>query len=132
MEGMCFALGIDKNVKWKPVAPGSLQKYQDFWEYSKKYILNDKLQKTIQKYTQEEIIKLDEETIEKLRLLIDNPAFDKDKIQQASEAAFNLSLWIRAVYNVYMAVKMVEPKKAQLEKALENLKLANELLEEKK
>lgn len=27
MEGMCFALGVDKNVKWKPTYPGSFEKY---------------------------------------------------------------------------------------------------------
>lgn len=43
MEGMCLALGVDKNVKWKPTYPGSFEKFQDFWEYSKKYILNEKL-----------------------------------------------------------------------------------------
>lgn len=27
MEGMCLALGVDKNVKWKPTYPGSFEKY---------------------------------------------------------------------------------------------------------
>lgn len=43
MEGICLALGVDKNVPWKPKSPGSFEKIQDFWEYSKKYLLNEKL-----------------------------------------------------------------------------------------
>ena len=43
MEGVCYTLDEDKNIKFVPVAPGSIEKKQDFWEYSKKKLLNDKL-----------------------------------------------------------------------------------------
>lgn len=43
MEGICWVLGENKNVKYKPKSPGSFVKILDYWEYSKKSLLNDKL-----------------------------------------------------------------------------------------
>lgn len=43
MEGVCYVLCIDDNVKFQPKAPGSLEKIKDFWDYSKKFVLNLKL-----------------------------------------------------------------------------------------
>lgn len=37
--------------------------------------------------------------------------FDKEKMFQASAAAGNLSLWIKAVHDTYHALKIVGPKK---------------------
>jgi len=50
MQGVCITLGDDINVKWKPKEPGSTEKIQDFWEYSKKSLLNSKLIKRIQEF----------------------------------------------------------------------------------
>lgn len=77
-------------------------------------------------------MELDPENIQKLKILINNPSFDKDKILSASSAAFNLSMWIRAVHDVYDAMKIVEPKKKMLEEAKISLEKATVLLEEKK
>ena len=43
MEGVCYVFGEDVNVKWQPKEPGSMEKIQDFWSYSKKNLLNAKL-----------------------------------------------------------------------------------------
>ena len=44
-------------------------------------------------------------------MLIKSDAFDKDKVKSASKAAFNFSMWIRAVTQTYDALKIVNPKK---------------------
>ena len=57
-----------------------------------------------------------------------NPLFEKEKVMNASKAAGNLSLWIRAVVDTYDALLIVEPKRAELKRAEENLKEAEEVL----
>ncbi|KRX10161.1 P-loop containing nucleoside triphosphate hydrolase [Pseudocohnilembus persalinus] len=131
MEGVCFALGVDKNVPLKPKAPGSLEKVQDFWDYSKKHLLNDKLQKTIKNHNKEQILNLEPKNIQKLKKLIENPDFDKEKIKQASQAAYNLSNWIRAVHSVYEVMKIIEPKREKLGEAKKTLEITTKLLQEK-
>jgi len=37
--------------------------------------------------------------------------FEKDKVEKASKAAFNLSLWIRASVETYEALLVVDPKR---------------------
>lgn len=97
MEAMCYVLGVETKVQFKPVEVGSLQKYQDFWEYSKKYLLNDKLIKIVKNFKEDKISEIKPESIEKLKILIKDPLFDKDKVFASSEAAGNFSMWIRAV-----------------------------------
>lgn len=53
MEGMCYV--FDEQVKWKPKEPGSQEKIQDFWEHSKKHLLNDKLIKKVRDFKEESI-----------------------------------------------------------------------------
>jgi dynein heavy chain len=53
MEGVCYAFNEDQNVRWKPKEPGSMEKIQDFWEYSKKNLLNDKLIKRVKDFKEE-------------------------------------------------------------------------------
>lgn len=55
VEGLCYVLSLDQNVKWKQKVPGNSEKYQDFWEYSKKYLLNDKLMKTVKNFKEDSI-----------------------------------------------------------------------------
>ena len=50
----------------------------------------------------------------------------------ASKAAGNLSLWIRAVVDTYYALLIVDPKREELEKAELMLKQAEQTLAEKK
>lgn len=53
MEGVSYAFNEDQNVKWKPKEPGSMEKIQDFWEYAKKSLLNDKLLKRVKDFKEE-------------------------------------------------------------------------------
>ena len=43
LEGLCYAFDEDQFVKIVHVAPGSMEKKKDFWDYAKKKVLNDKL-----------------------------------------------------------------------------------------
>ena len=97
MEGVAYAFNEDQNVKWKPKEPGSMEKIQDFWEYAKKSLLNDKLIKRVKDFKEDQIKGIPQAKILKLRAFMLNPMFEKEKVFNASKAAGNLSLWIRAV-----------------------------------
>lgn len=71
LEGVCYALDEDKNVKWIPKPEGKPgEKIQDFWDYSKKKLLNDKLIKRIQEFREGEIRAIPEKNVEKLRVFV--------------------------------------------------------------
>jgi dynein heavy chain len=53
MEGVCYTFNEDQNVRWKPKEAGSIEKVQDFWEYAKKSLLNDKLIKRVKDFKEE-------------------------------------------------------------------------------
>ena len=132
MQGLCITLGEDNNVKWKPKEPGSLEKIQDFWEYSKKYLLNDKLLKKVRDFRDDSIKSIPPGKVAKLKNLINDKEFDADKIFNASTAAGNLAEWIRACVMTYDALLVVEPKRAKLAAAEESLQKAEATLEVKK
>lgn len=109
-----------------------MEKVQDFWEYSKKNLLNDKLLKRVTDFKDESIKAMAPAKISKLKVFLQNPLFEKEKVFNASKAAGNLSLWIRAVVDTYEALLVVEPKRATLASAEIKLKEAEEQLAEKK
>lgn len=111
LEGVCYAFNEDQNVKWKPKEPGSIEKIQDFWEYAKKNLLNDKLIKRVKEFDEFKIKAIPQSKISKLKVFVQNPMFEKEKVFNASKAAGNLSLWIRAVVDTYEALLVVEPKR---------------------
>lgn len=118
MQGLCYAFQEEGNVKSKTKDEPSTQ---DFWDYAKRYLLNDKLIRRIKKMKIDEIRAISPQTIAKLQNFSLNPLFDKDKVFNASTAAGNLAEWIRAVLATYVAVEIIEPKKAELRLAEENL-----------
>ncbi|EAS04067.1 axonemal dynein heavy chain (macronuclear) [Tetrahymena thermophila SB210] len=132
MEGMCYAFDEDQNVKLVPVAPGSMEKKKDFWDYAKKKLLTDKLINRVKDFKEDKIKSIPKEKVEKLKVFVQNPLFEKDKVFNASKAAGNLSLWIRAVIQTYDALLVVEPKRRMLEDAENQLKQAESILNEKK
>ena len=117
MEGVCYVFGEDGNVKWTPKEPGSIEKIQDFWSYSKKNLLNAKLISKVKDFREDKIKAIPEKNIGKLKQFITKPEFEKDKVFTASKAAGSLSMWIRAVIDTYEALLVVEPKKIQLAEA---------------
>lgn len=123
MEGLCYTFQEDENVKTKN-KEGPIT--QDYWDYAKRYLLNDKLIKRIKKMKIEEIRSIHPTKIAKLQVFVQNPLFEKEKVFNASSAAGNLAEWIRAVLATYVAVEIIEPKKAELSVAENKLGLAEE------
>lgn len=97
MEAMCYVLNEDKKVPSKPVEVGSTKKYQDFWQHSKKYLLNVQLIKTVKEFKESHIQQVSQDNINKLQQLLNDKQMEKDKVFQASAAAGNLSMWLRYV-----------------------------------
>lgn len=128
MEGMCYVFNEDQNVKAKTIEG---EKVQDFWEYSKKNILNDKLIKRVKEFKIEQVRAIPAVKIEKLKVFMQKPEFEKDRVFNASKAAGNLSLWIRAVVDTYEALLIVDPKKRLLSEAERQLLQSELLLKEK-
>lgn len=74
-----------------------MEKKKDFWDYSKKKLLNDKLLGRVRDFDSDRIKSINPVKIEKLKTFMKNPLFEEEKILNASTAAANLSKWIRAV-----------------------------------
>lgn len=74
MQSVCIALGEDGQVKWKPKDPSDpgKGKEQDFWEYSKRVLLNSKLIDRIRSYKEEKIKAMNPKSIQKLKTLCVN------------------------------------------------------------
>jgi dynein heavy chain len=89
------------------------------------------LTKIIKNYKEDKIREIEEVRIKKLERLFQEPQFEKDKIIQASSAAHNLSLWIKAVFDTHNALLIVEPKRKKLGEAEITLTVANEELVKK-
>ncbi len=90
LEGICYAFDEDTNVKWiaKPDGkPG--EKIQDFWDYSKKRLLNDKLIKRVKDFKEDSIRAIPERNIDKLKHFCKNPLFEKEKVFNANFLIFN-------------------------------------------
>ena len=84
-------------VKWKnkDTNDPSKGKEQDFWEYAKRCLLNNKLILRIQSYREDKIKAMNPKSIEKVKIIAAHPDFQKDKIFKVSEPAGNMSMWIR-------------------------------------
>ncbi|CAD8087288.1 unnamed protein product [Paramecium sonneborni] len=124
MEGMCYI--FDEQVKLKQKEPGSQEKVQDFWEHAKKNLLNDKLIKRVRDFKEEQIKSITPIRIQKIKgLQLD------DKVFNASKAAGNLSLWIRAVVDTFEAYLIVDPKQILLKNAVQQLQVTEQALKEK-
>lgn len=65
--------------------------------------MNDKLIKRVKDFKEDQIKAIGINRMGKIRNFIANPLFEKDKVFNASKAAGNLSLWIRAVADAYDA-----------------------------
>jgi dynein heavy chain len=117
MEGLCYAFDEDQHVKMVPVAPGSMEKKKDFWDYAKKKLLNNKLITRVKDFKEDKIKAIPEKKVEKLKEFMQKPIMKKEIVFNASKAAGNLSLWMKAVVDTYDALLVVEPKRLQLQEA---------------
>jgi dynein heavy chain len=53
MEGLSYAFDEDQFVKWEPIAPGSMEKKQNFWDYAQKKIMDSKLLQRVQGFKED-------------------------------------------------------------------------------
>ena len=81
MEGLAYAFDEDQNVKLVPVAPGSMEKKKDFWEYAKKKLLTDKLIVRVKEFKEDKIKAIPQAKIDKLKVFIHNPLFEKERVR---------------------------------------------------
>jgi len=122
MEAIIYAFNLGGKVPWKNEGEGkNAKKVQDFWDYSKKSLLNDKLLKNIQDFKDEKIASIPPENIKKIRLILQEPSCEKEKIFKCSKASGNISLWVKAVSETYDAIMLVGPKRQELEKAIKEV-----------
>jgi dynein heavy chain len=63
--------------------------------------MNDKLIKRVKEFKVDQVRAIPANKIEKLKIFMNKPEFEKDRVFNASKAAGNLSLWIRAVVDTY-------------------------------
>jgi len=81
MEGMCYAFDEDNQVKMVPKPDGKPgEKMQDFWEYSKKKLLNDKLIKRVKGFKPEDILSIPLKKIDILKVFITKEDFAEQKV----------------------------------------------------
>ena len=89
MEGMCYAFNIDHEVKWIPKPDGKPgEKMKDFWDYSKKKLLDSKLTGKVKSFGPDQISAMKPEKVAILKEFVANPAFDESVVKKASEAAY--------------------------------------------
>jgi len=71
MQSVCIALGEESQVKWKNIdqSDPTKGKQQDFWEYSKRVLLNNKLIGRIQSYKEDKIKSMNSKSVQKLKTL---------------------------------------------------------------
>lgn len=67
MEGVCYIFEEDSKIKFTPKEPGSMEKIQDFWGYSKKNLLNAKLIQRVKEFREDKIKAIPEKNIVKLK-----------------------------------------------------------------
>jgi len=132
MEGICYAFNEDQHVSWVSVDPNLIEKVPDFWAYAKRKLLNDRLLQRVKTFKEEAIKNIPPKKVEKLKNFMKNPLFEEEKVKNASFAAYNLSLWLRAVVDTYDALAIVEPKKLSLATADAALLSAEQKLTDKK
>ena len=73
MEGVCYVFNEDTKVPFQPKEPGSMQKIQDFWAYSKKNLLNSKLIARVKAFREDQIKAIPERNINKLKIFCQKP-----------------------------------------------------------
>ena len=55
LEGVCYVFNEDQKIPFQPKEPGSMEKIQDFWGYSKKNLLNSKLISRVKDFREDKI-----------------------------------------------------------------------------
>jgi hypothetical protein len=92
-------------------------KVKDYWEPAKKQVLTADLLKRCTTFDKDNISPA---TIEELKPIINSDEYDDKLLKNASNAAWGLAKWIRAMVQYDDAMKVVKPKQAELKEAKES------------
>ncbi|KIZ07415.1 Dynein heavy chain 17, axonemal [Monoraphidium neglectum] len=111
LEAVCILKGV-KPVRLKDTNTG--QMVDNYWEASKKMLMEDDFLGGLKRYDKDHI---DPGVVKKIQAYVANPDFTPDKIQQASQAAYGLCCWVRAIELYDRVAKVVAPKRAALAEA---------------
>ena len=125
MEAVCIMKGL-KPTRVKDASSGKM--VDDFWETSKKMITDTDFLNSLKSYDKDNI---PASTITKIRTYVSNPEFEPAKIKTASQAAFGLCCWVRAMEAYDRVAKIVGPKKIKLGEAEAELEVVMAALREK-
>jgi dynein heavy chain len=111
-QTLCIMFGVAP----KMVGTGK-DKVKDYWEPAKKQVLTADLLKRCTTFDKDNISPA---TIEELKPIINSDEYDDKLLKNASNAAWGLAKWIRAMVQYDDAMKVVKPKQAELKEAKES------------
>ena len=124
MKTLCIMFNIQPE---KVKGPNLKEVVYDYWEPSKKKLLNAELLKNLKGYNKDNI---SPDIIDKLKPIIVSQEYQEDVLINASKAAAGLAKWVRAIVQYDDAMKVVRPKQAQLKEAMESSKEAQKIWDE--
>ncbi|KAG7264995.1 hypothetical protein CRUP_017155 [Coryphaenoides rupestris] len=117
MESICIMKAI--KPERKPDPGGSGKMVEDFWGPSKKLLGDMKFLDNLKAYDKDNIPAA---SIKRIReKFINNPEFQPSTIKNVSSACEGLCKWVRAMEVYERVIKVVEPKKARLKQAEDEL-----------
>lgn len=104
MKTMCIMFNIaPEKVKSQNIK----EVIWDYWEPSKKKLLNADTLKNCKKYDKDNI---NPDIIDKLKPIIASPEYQDEVLKGVSKAAWGLAKWVRAIVQYDEAMKVVRPK----------------------
>ena len=95
-------------------APDGKSSVIDYWETSKKLLLNATLLKNLQNYDKDN---MSDELVQTIQPILNTEEFSDDKMKNASVAAFGIAKWCRAIVGYHGAMKIVIPRQLELKEA---------------
>ena len=115
MEAVCIFMQIEPVRKTHPETG---QMYNDWWATSIKLLSQPGFLNKLKTYDKDKIKK---KVIRKVAKYVAKPEFEPKRIMKASKAAGGLCSWVKALVDYDAVIKVVNPKKAALAKAEEDL-----------
>ncbi|KAG2430891.1 hypothetical protein HXX76_009864 [Chlamydomonas incerta] len=112
MEAVCQMLSIKPNKINDPANPS--KKINDYWGPSQGLLADTKFLDTLRAYDKDNI---PQPIIAAVRPYLDVEEFDPPVVKKASNAAYGLCCWVRAMESYDKVAKVVAPKKAKLAEA---------------
>ncbi|KAK3261161.1 hypothetical protein CYMTET_29916, partial [Cymbomonas tetramitiformis] len=112
MEAIC----IMRNIKPKRIndPAGGIKKVDDYWGPSQALLAEPNFLEQLQTFDKDNI---PPKTVEAIRPYVNNEMFDPAVVKKASNAAYGLCCWVRAMEAYDRVAKVVAPKKAKLAEA---------------